>query len=184
MTGIIKRLFGGRNAENEEYAKTVAYAQLQARGSGELEKELSLGVKDQIVTDKGAMSMFDSETFDYTVKKGRQGEGDILVPIGPNYEGQSMRLFMSPKLGLGNIDAKEAKRELLLAEREMINIELNGNEYDYDLGKGSRFTAMFLHFRQSIIGSIEGKTMRNLLITPNVTRVETGEISKEKRSYL
>ena len=147
--GLMKKLFGGRNTEQEEYAKTVAFTQLQARGSGELEKELILGVKDQIVIDKGAMSMFDSETFDYTITKNKDGS-EVLRAVGPNYEGQAMRLFLSPKLGLGNIDAKEAKREMLLAEREMINIEMNSNEHSYHLGKGSRFTAQLLHLRQQL----------------------------------
>lgn len=176
MMGWLRQIFAGKNKDQIEYARTVAYAQLN-KGSDVVDHERlqNLGVKDLIVSDKGAMAMFDSETYDYKVNA-----TDQLEAVGPNYAGQAMRLFLSPKLGLGNIDAKEARRELLLAEREMVNIEMNGEEYEYALGKGSRFTAQLIHFRQSILGSVEGKMMRNLLIQPNVTRVETGEISKKK----
>lgn len=182
--GIKDLLFGRRNSENLEYARTVAYAQLKNdSGSEQLEKELNLGIKDAIVLDKGAMAIYESETYDYIIKKDAEGNSK-LEPVGPNYEGQAMRLFLSPKLGLGNIDKKEAQRELLLAEREMVNIEMNSKEYDYHLGKGSRFTAQLIHFRQLVLGSVEGKMMRNLLISPHITRVETGEIPKKKRGSL
>ena len=169
---------------NLEYARTVAYAQSQVnRGQEELEKEMNLGVKDSVIRDKGAEAIYDSETYDYQIGKDKEGSPE-LNPIGPNYNGQAMRLFLSPKLGLGFIDAKEARREILLASREIINIEMNCDEHDYHLGMGSRFTAQEIHMRQGIIGSIEGKTARNLLITPHVTRVEAGEIPKKGNSII
>lgn len=163
-----------------ELARTLAYAQAQQRGgTDELDKQLSLGVKDAVIKDKGAEAMFDSETFDYILEKTSEGKWETK-PVGPNYGGQAMRLFLSPKLGLGNIDKKEARHEILLAEREAINMEMNCNEYDFHLGIGSRFVAQIVHIRQGLLGSIEGKTMRNLLITPQITRVEAGEIPKKK----
>jgi len=177
---MLSKLFGKRNSENLEYAKTLAYAQLQhSTGSRDIENTLNLGVKDIMVLDKGAQAIYDSETCDYTIKENGEGKND-LEAIGPNYAGQAIRLILSPKLGLGNIDEKEAKFEMLLAEREMVNIEMNSKEYDYHLGKGSRFTAYLIHLRQSILGSVDGRMMRNLLINPTVTRVETGEIEKKK----
>lgn len=173
-------LFRKKDSVNVELARTLAYAKAQQHGgTDELDKQLSLGVKDAVIKDKGAEAIYDSETYDYILEQNEQG-GLVTKPVGPNYAGQAMRLFLSPKLGLGNIDKKEARHEMLLAEREAINMEMNSNEFDFHLGIGSRFVAQLVHIRQGILGSIEGKTMRNLLITPQVTRVEAGEISKKK----
>ena len=176
----IMDLFKRKNNANVDYARSLAIAQSQInRGTEQLEMELNLGVKDAIIRDKGAEAIYDSETYNYQIERNEKGD-PTLSPMGPNYNGQALRLLLSSKLSLGFIDAKEARRELLLGEREFINIEMNCEEHDYHLGMGSRFTAQNIHMRQGILGSVEGKTARNLLITPHVTRVEAGEIPKKK----
>lgn len=180
----IMDFFRRKDDEIVQYARAVAAHESQRnRGSDELEKELNLGIKENIIHDKGAESIYDSELWNYARQTDEQGNS-VIKPIGPDYSGQARRLLLSPKLGLGNIDKKNAELITLYAKRELINMEMSSEEYEYHQGIHSRYIAQYVHAMMSIAGSIDGKQQRNLLITPHVTRVEAGEISKKKEGSI
>ena len=173
-------LFRHKDDRNIEFAKALTVQERQMNhGVEQTEFSQLLGVKDKIIHDEGADAIYDSEIFFSKVTKNKEG-GLTVSPTGPDYAGQARRLLLSSKLGLGNIDKKTAKLQILYARREFRNMQMMSKEYMYELGIGSRYVAQELHLTQNIMGSIEGRQQRNLLTNVGVTRVEAGEIPKRK----
>ena len=177
--------FRHKDDRNIEYAKALTVQERQINhGTEQIEYQQLLGVKDKIIHDEGADAIYDSEIFFSGVSQDSEGN-NVVTATGSDYAGQARRLFLSSKLGLGNIDAKTAKLQILYMEREFRNMQMMAKDYMYQLGIGSRYIAQQLHVTQNIMGSIEGKQQRNLLLTgASITRVEAGEIPKRRSSAI